>query len=168
MGFDELYKEWDKKITTMAHRSNIPGYDPDDIVQELSIIFLKCFQTYNPSMGNKFSTLFYTAARNKLMTMFSKATIPKRQQPLGCISMEEAEEVPITEAFCDVEFTTELARTVKDKQIVNTIGYIIKGGDMKKVSQPVLLKVTEYASGLEGAHNGSSKEACSKEVINQI
>ena len=143
MTFEVLYKQWNGKIATLAKQYCIPGHDLDDIAQELSVVFWRCFNAYDPSSGNQFSTLFYTAARNKLITMLYKATAIKRTSP-GYVSMEEAEKVLMAEAYADVEFEWEITSFVRDKQVVSTIKYIIRGGDSKKVPRPVFLKVREY------------------------
>lgn len=44
----------------------IPGYDHEDIYQELCLVLLKCRRGYRDGLGTKFGTYLYNALRNRV------------------------------------------------------------------------------------------------------
>lgn len=143
MTFETLYRSWDSKLGVMARQFYIPGNSPDDLYQELALVLWNCFNSYDSSKGNQFSTLFYTSARNKLIAMLAKAQRIKRTPP-ALASMEEAEETLMVDVYEDVEYELELTNYIRDKQVIRTIRYITRGGDPNIIPRPVLQKVRYF------------------------
>jgi DNA-directed RNA polymerase specialized sigma24 family protein len=51
-----------------THRQ-LPGWDVEDVEQEMLMVLWKCWQKYDPDKGASFNTLFQGCARNKCITL---------------------------------------------------------------------------------------------------
>lgn len=59
------------KVRTFARNSfrQIPGFDREDVEQELMIVLWRCVQQYDPNRGASFNTLFQGCAKNKVISL---------------------------------------------------------------------------------------------------
>lgn len=85
----------DKKYEAMMHKFNlkykIPGYDTDDIIQELRITLMKAQQLYDErnKSSTSFSTYIYVAFNNTMMKIFRDTQGRKKNIPSKRISSIE-------------------------------------------------------------------------------
>ena len=70
---DNLLKQWEPKIQKMCSNMWIPGYDRDDLAQELRIAVVKAAKAYDEDRGASFHTYLHSAMVNTLRTLLSKA-----------------------------------------------------------------------------------------------
>ena len=70
---DSLLKQWEPKIQKMCSNMWIPGYDRDDLAQELRIAVVKAAKAYDEDRGASFHTYLHSAMVNTLRTLLSKA-----------------------------------------------------------------------------------------------
>lgn len=76
----------------------------DDMVQELSIVFLRAYELFDPNMGNKFSTYFTFAAYNRINKIVEGFEIERVR--LNIRSVEEID------SYTDHEDSSSFAETV--------------------------------------------------------
>ena len=69
---DSLLKQWEPKIQKMCSNMWIPGYDRDDLAQELRIAVVKAAKAYDEDRGASFHTYLHSAMVNTLRTLLSK------------------------------------------------------------------------------------------------
>lgn len=71
----EIYKRTDKMLWHLAQTSNIPGYDADDLMQEMRIKIWKVIEEnkYDPEMCRE-TTFFYRVCKHHLIDL-NKAKI---------------------------------------------------------------------------------------------
>lgn len=76
----------------------------DDMVQELSLVFLRAYELFDPNMGNKFSTYFTFAAYNRINKIVETYEIERVR--LNIRSVEEID------SYTDCEGSGSFAETV--------------------------------------------------------
>ena len=115
MSVEALFKDWRKKISSMASNVFIAGMDKEDIEQELNIILWQCSEGYKGERA-QFSTYFYTCARNKISKMRRYAMAKKRSCCL--VPLEEGYEIPYIVEYDDVDLVTsiEMDKKLSQKQ----------------------------------------------------
>ena len=93
MNVDQFYKEnkglvhaVSKKGYARLQAAGI-GLDYDDVFQEMSVVFLKAYEGFDESLGNRFTTYYYMAAFNKINSWAQKM-IDERLR-YGVVSIEE-------------------------------------------------------------------------------
>lgn len=66
--FEAAQLEYSKKIRTAAKNSHFkfPGYDVDDMYQELLVVLWESVTLYDPNKGATFNTFFWMRARQKI------------------------------------------------------------------------------------------------------
>jgi RNA polymerase sigma factor (sigma-70 family) len=101
MSVEALIKDWRGKIRTMSNRVAIRGVDAEDIEQELNIVLWQAAESYDESKG-RFSTYFYTCARNKIGKMKDKSNTRKRTATL--IPLSDDYDIPFCVCWEDIEF----------------------------------------------------------------
>ena len=70
---DDLLKQWEPKIQKMCSNLWIPGYDRDDLAQELRIAVIKSAKAYEENRGASFHTYLHSAMVNTIRTLLSKS-----------------------------------------------------------------------------------------------
>ena len=70
---DELLSQWEPKIQKMCSTIWIPGFERDDLAQELRIAVVKSAKAYDDSRGASFHTYLHSAIVNTLRTLLTKA-----------------------------------------------------------------------------------------------
>lgn len=78
--FDQAQVAFKGKIRTFARNCvrQLPGYDLEDIEQELLVVLWKCVLKYDPNKGASFNTLFQGCARNQVIQMVRRASTASR------------------------------------------------------------------------------------------
>lgn len=79
--FEQAQVRYSGTIRTFARNSvgQLPGFDIEDIEQELLFVLWKCVNNYDPSRGASFNTLFQGSARNHVIGLIRSATAQKRK-----------------------------------------------------------------------------------------
>lgn len=91
---DELLKQWEPKIQKMCGNIWIPGYDRDDLAQELRISVIKSAKAYDEDRGASFHTYLHSAMVNTLRTLLSKSNKQVDTKSLD-VTYEETDLLPL-------------------------------------------------------------------------
>ena len=91
---DNLLKQWEPKIQKMCSNMWIPGYDRDDLAQELRIAVVKAAKAYDEDRGASFHTYLHSAMVNTLRTLLSKANKQIVTKSLD-VTYEETDLLPL-------------------------------------------------------------------------
>lgn len=69
-----------KTIRTFARNcvNQLPGFDLDDVEQEMLVVLWRCVLNYDPNKGGSFNTLFQGSARNRCITLIRTASTKSR------------------------------------------------------------------------------------------
>lgn len=78
--FDAARREHAGTIRTFARNCvfQLPGFDLDDVQQELLVVLWRCVKNYDPNRGASFNTLFQGSARNHVIGLVRTANAQKR------------------------------------------------------------------------------------------
>jgi DNA-directed RNA polymerase specialized sigma24 family protein len=78
--FDAARKHYAGTIRTFARNCvfQLPGFDLEDIQQELLVVLWRCVKNYDPNRGAGFNTLFQGSARNHVIGLVRTANAQKR------------------------------------------------------------------------------------------
>ena len=96
--FELAQVAWKGKIRTYARNSfhGIPGFDADDVEQELLSVLWKCVQTYDPIKGATFNTYAQQSFRNRISDLKRSANQLKRKADLVSLD-EESVQIAVDE-----------------------------------------------------------------------
>lgn len=83
-------REYDGKIRTFARNSAyaLPGYDVEDVEQELRVVLWQCCEKYDPSKGARFNTYFQQIAINRIRDLIRKSQTEKRVGDKMLVSLD--------------------------------------------------------------------------------
>jgi len=78
------------KVRTFARNSHdsIPGYDQDDVEQELLIVLWECTVAYDPNKGASFNTYFQQSAKNRVISLIRHASTKSRSAVVVSLGIE--------------------------------------------------------------------------------
>ena len=85
MSYEELELEWGALINKFSNKYTIPGYDIEDIEQELRMVLLKTQKNYDPNKGIKFITYLYSSFDNRMHQLYTSVQGFKKHIPSGSI-----------------------------------------------------------------------------------
>ena len=91
---DDLLKQWEPKIQKMCSNLWIPGYDRDDLAQELRIAVIKSAKAYEENRGASFHTYLHSAMVNTIRTLLSKSNKQLSTKSLD-VTYEETDLLPL-------------------------------------------------------------------------
>lgn len=79
------------KVRTFARNSfrQIPGFDREDVEQELLIVLWNCVQKYDPNKGASFNTLFQGCAKNKVISLIRHFETQSRKAVVVSLGEDE-------------------------------------------------------------------------------
>ncbi|MEK0326872.1 MAG: sigma factor, partial [Nitrosopumilus sp.] len=87
---NDSFEILDKKYKPLMHKFNnhykIPGYETDDIIQELRLSLLRAQQLYNPTREVSFMTYLYKAFDYKMKLLYRNVQGRKKDIPVNRIS----------------------------------------------------------------------------------
>jgi RNA polymerase sigma factor (sigma-70 family) len=86
MGYNELEEQWRPLIHKFSAKYTIPGYDPEDLEQELRIVLHKADQLFDPNKGTKFITYLYTAFNARLSKLYRDLQGRQKNVPANMVS----------------------------------------------------------------------------------
>lgn len=97
--FEAAQVDYRGKIRTFARNSvnQIPGFDLEDIEQELLVVLWQCVIKYDPNKGASFNTLFQGCARNKVITLIRHGNTKGRKASVVSLD-DEAVRLAVDEA----------------------------------------------------------------------
>jgi RNA polymerase sigma factor (sigma-70 family) len=100
--FEQAQVAYAGTIRTFARNcvNQLPGYDIEDIEQELLVELWKCVQKYDPNKGASFNTLFQGCARNKVITLLRHVNTKGRKATIVYL-----EDEAVAAAVAEVEGT---------------------------------------------------------------
>lgn len=80
-----------RTIRTFARNcvNQLPGWDVEDIEQELLVVLWRCAANYDPNKGASFSTLFQGSARNKVISLIRHVNTKGRKTNLVYLEQED-------------------------------------------------------------------------------
>lgn len=111
--FTAALKEYAGKIRTFARNSAyaLPGYEVEDVEQELRVVLWQCCEKYNPGKGARFNTYFQQIALNRIRDLIRKADTQARAGDKLLVSLER-DDVAVTvdaEIAAMRVFTTDMS-----------------------------------------------------------
>ncbi len=86
MEYNELEKQWTPLINKFSISYNFPGYDTEDVAQELRIVLHRVNQLYDPDKGTKFITYLYNAFNARVRKLNRDTQGRKKNIPKNIIS----------------------------------------------------------------------------------
>ena len=86
MEYNKLEERWRPLIHKFSTKYTIPGYDIEDISQELRVVLLRADQLYDPSKGTKFITYLYSAFDSKCKKIYRDVQGRKKHIPENIIN----------------------------------------------------------------------------------
>lgn len=86
LSFTDLEAQWAPLINKFSYKYIIPGYEPEDLAQELRLILLKSQKLYNSDRGTKFITYLYKAFDFKLIKIWRGVQGRKKNVPANLVS----------------------------------------------------------------------------------
>lgn len=78
--FELAQTQYAKKIATFSKKTFrfIPGFEQDDLENEMLEVLWRCVNAYDPNKGAGFNTLFWRSAHNRLKTIRRHYSAKKR------------------------------------------------------------------------------------------
>ena len=83
--YNELEKQWNPLLNKFSQRYVIPGYDQDDIMQELRMTLMRANELYDPNKS-KFITYLYSALNSKCKQLYRDVQGRQKHIPHNMIS----------------------------------------------------------------------------------
>jgi RNA polymerase sigma factor (sigma-70 family) len=81
---DELIKQWEPKVQRFVNNTYIPGFDREDLAQELRIVIIKAAEKFDVAKKTSFHTYLHTSMVNTIRTLHTKsARRPRYVASLG-------------------------------------------------------------------------------------
>ena len=81
---DELIKQWEPKVQRFVSNTYIPGFDREDLAQELRIVIIKAAEKFDVAKQTSFHTYLHTSMVNTIRTLHTKsARRPRYMVSLG-------------------------------------------------------------------------------------
>tara|TARA_Y100000034_G_scaffold92039_1_gene111135 strand:+ start:1442 stop:2047 length:606 start_codon:yes stop_codon:yes gene_type:complete len=71
---DELIQQWEPKVQRLVGQTYIPGFDREDLAQELRIVIVKAAERFDESKNTSFHTYLHTSMVNTLRTLHTKSS----------------------------------------------------------------------------------------------
>lgn len=73
--FEEVKREWGGVCRTFAYNSSykMPGYDVEDVEQELLVVLWECAKHYDSDNGAKFNTFLQRSLKNRVISLIRYA-----------------------------------------------------------------------------------------------
>jgi RNA polymerase sigma factor (sigma-70 family) len=86
MEYNELEKQWAPLIHKFSYKYIIPGYDAEDLAQELRLVLHRADKLFDPNKGTKFITYLYAAFNAKLITIHRNVQGRQKHVPAKMVS----------------------------------------------------------------------------------
>tara|TARA_R100000306_G_C4359473_1_gene134550 strand:+ start:120 stop:635 length:516 start_codon:yes stop_codon:yes gene_type:complete len=81
---DDLIRQWEPKVQRFVNNTYIPGFDREDLAQELRIVIIKAAEKFDISKQTSFHTYLHTSMVNTIRTLHTKsARKPRYMARLG-------------------------------------------------------------------------------------
>lgn len=81
MEYNKLEEKWRRLIHKFSNNRTIPGYDKEDIEQELRVVLFKSDQLFDPNKKSKFITYLYSAFSSKVKKLHRDTQGRKKNIP---------------------------------------------------------------------------------------
>ena len=167
---DELIKQWEPKVQRFVSNTYIPGFDREDLAQELRIVIIKAAEKFDVAKKTSFHTYLHTSMVNTIRTLHTKsARRPRYVASLGasensdsgdweCSGYEVADETDDIEAVLDKIDLEVLDLSDEESDYLvkrltgfsNTeIGKGINGVSLYKIKRALKEKFNNYYGSLE-------------------
>lgn len=90
LSFEQLLPEYGRKVKTFARNSYYlcPGWNPEDMEQEILEVLWKTSLSYDPSRGVKFNTLFQRNAVNRIISLKRHYSTQSRKAELVSLDID--------------------------------------------------------------------------------
>ena len=83
--FESLDNKFKPLMHSFDNKYKVPGYDTDDVIQELRLSLLRAQQLYNPDRKVSFMTYLYTAFNFKMKLLYRTVQVRKKDIPVNRI-----------------------------------------------------------------------------------
>lgn len=88
--FAAALSEYGGKVKTFARNAvhQLPGFDQNDVEQELLVVLWECVKHYDPNRGSRFNTYFQRSAKNRIITLIRHFNTKGRKGVVTTLSDE--------------------------------------------------------------------------------
>ena len=129
--FESLDNKFKPLMHSFDNKYKVPGYDTDDVIQELRLSLLRAQQLYNPDRKVSFMTYLYTAFNFKMKLLYRTVQGRKKDIPVNRISYIHEENI-IEPFIVDVNLDTVELLAGLGKEAKELSEQILKGNADKK------------------------------------
>lgn len=93
--YNAAFAAFEKKMHTFARNSvhKIPGYDVDDIVQELSMTLMRVVRDYDPNKGASFNTVAQQSFQNRIRDLIRMVSTKSRTAVMVYLDADDVQRV---------------------------------------------------------------------------
>ena len=131
LSFEMLDLKFKPLMHSFDNKYRIPGYDTDDIIQELRLSLLRAQQLYDPDRKVSFMTYLYTAFNFKMRLLYRTVQGRKKDIPVNRISYIHEENI-IEPFLIDRNLDTVELLAGLGKEAKELSEQILKGNANKK------------------------------------
>lgn len=88
--FNAALERYERTIYTFARNCvyKLPGFDVDDVAQELRVVLWKSVKGYDPNKGATFNTLFQGNAKRHIISLIRAAETQKRSERENVVQLD--------------------------------------------------------------------------------
>lgn len=88
--FEQARGAYSGKIRTFARNTvnQVPGYQLDDLEQELLVVLWECVRSYDPNRGACFNTYFQRSAKNRMISLIRRYQTASRRATVMSLDVE--------------------------------------------------------------------------------
>ena len=87
LSYDELEGQWQRMLHKFSAKYVIPGYDREDVLQELRMTLVRAQELYNPDKGTKFITYLYGAFDSKCKQLYRDVQGRQKHVPANMMNV---------------------------------------------------------------------------------
>lgn len=93
--FDLAYSAFKKKMTTFSRNAvhRLPGYDVEDIEQELCMVLARVVRDYDPDKGASFNTVAQQSFQNRIRDLIRMVTTKSRTAVMVYLDADDVQRV---------------------------------------------------------------------------
>lgn len=101
MTAEEAVLQWEPQANLMARRTTVQGMDYDDIMQEMRVVIVRAWETWDERREASFHTYLYRCMENRVRSLITASNRQKRvvHQKTVSLHIQQTEEVPVGESL---------------------------------------------------------------------
>ncbi len=116
---EELIIKYRPLLKRAITNRKISGMDPEDLLQEATICFVKAIEKFDENGGQKFSTFVYNIVKQRIIDLIKKNSSQKSGSEITKISTEDTEvydpsDINVVDDYISREQVETLRKVIKD------------------------------------------------------